>query len=106
MKHTLSVSEARKNIFEISKKVQASSTHFLLTENGRPCMVILSADEYESLIETREALEDIPDLVQQYGEVTRDLKSGKYKKYTQYGGTAPTKKVSAVHKTKRAKRAK
>ncbi len=105
MKHTLSVSEARKNIFEISKKVQTPSTHFLLTENGRPCMVILSADEYESLVETRETLEDIPDLVELYGQVTRDLKSGNYKKYAQYGGTAKTKKVSTVHKTKRAKRA-
>ncbi len=105
MKHTLSVSEARKNFFEISKMVQAPSTHFLLTENGRPCMVILSADEYESLVETRETLEDIPELVKLYAEVTRDLKSGNYKKYTQYGGVAQTKKVSTASKTKRTKRA-
>lgn len=93
MKYTLSVSEAQKNIFEISKKVQASSMHFLLAKNGRPCMVILSADEYNALIETHETLEDIPDLVQHYAEVTRDLKSGNYKKYVQYSGTARTSKI-------------
>jgi|SRR3989338_7947654 len=105
-KYIISVSEARRTIFNISRNVQAPSTRYLLTEKGKPRMVILSADEYDALVETREALLDIPDLQKLFVDVRRDIKTGNYKKYTNYGGNARSKKaVPTAHKTKRAKRA-
>ena len=80
-KTTLSISEARKRIFEIAEEVQKPNTHFTLTENGRPKAVIISVEEFESLVETIEVLRDFPDLQKDIEEVERDIASGAYKNY-------------------------
>ncbi len=54
IKNTLPISEARKNIFSIAKEVQHPSTYYTLTEKGRPRVVILSAEKFESLIQENE----------------------------------------------------
>lgn len=50
--------EARSNLTEILDELQARREHVLITRNGRPAAVLLSADEYESLEETLEILQD------------------------------------------------
>ena len=81
-KHTISISEARKRIFEIADEVQQPDTHYVLTENGKPKAVILSAEEFESLIETLEVMEEFPDLEKDIQEVERDIKSGAFENYS------------------------
>ncbi|MBI2410597.1 MAG: type II toxin-antitoxin system prevent-host-death family antitoxin [Candidatus Kerfeldbacteria bacterium] len=49
---TLSITEARKRIFDIAKFVQKGSQYSTLTEHGRACAVVISADEFDSWIET------------------------------------------------------
>ena len=51
-------SEARSNLTELLDDVEDRHEHVLITRNGRPAAVMLSADEYESLEETLEILED------------------------------------------------
>ena len=80
-KTTISISEARKRIFEIADAVQKPDVHFTLTENGRPKAVIMSAEEFESWKETIEVMRDFPDLQKDIDEVERDLKSGAYRHY-------------------------
>lgn len=75
---TLSISEARKRIFEIADEVQKPDTYFTLTENGRPKVVIISVEEFESLKETIEVLEDFPDLRKDVQEAERDFARGEY----------------------------
>ena len=59
---TLSISEARRRIFDIAKDVQTPTRYYTLTENGRPTAVIMSAEEFESWQETFEVLKDFPHL--------------------------------------------
>lgn len=59
---TLPISEARKNIFKIAKKVQKPAVYYTLTEKGRPKIVILSAEEFESWRETLEVMRVFPKL--------------------------------------------
>ncbi len=80
-KTTISISEARKRIFEIADAVQNPDTYYTLTENGRPKAVLMSAEEFESWRETLEIMEDCPDLYNDVKEIERDLKMGKYKTY-------------------------
>lgn len=80
-KTTLSISEARKNIFKIAEMVQKPAVRYTLTENGRPKAVVLSADEFESWQETLEVIKDFPDLEKDIKELEEDKKSGAYKKY-------------------------
>ena len=81
-KTTLSISEARKKIFKIAKDVQKPSTYYTLTEKGRPKVVLMSAEEFESWQETLEVLHEFPDLDKDIAEVDRAVKSGEYKKWT------------------------
>lgn len=57
-KYTLPISEARKKIFEIAEEVQKPGRHYTLTEKGRPKAVILSMEQYDSLMEDMEILSD------------------------------------------------
>ncbi|HLD60740.1 MAG TPA: type II toxin-antitoxin system Phd/YefM family antitoxin [Patescibacteria group bacterium] len=81
-KTTLSVSEARKQIFDIVDAVQAPGTVYMLTEKGRPKAVVMSATEFESWAETLEVMKDFPDLKKDIAEAERDYASGAYTKYT------------------------
>lgn len=77
-KRTLSISEARKRIFEIADEVQKPDTHYTLTENGRPKAVIISVEEFESLLETIEVLQEFPNLAKDIEEAERDFLRGDY----------------------------
>ena len=75
-KTTLPISEARKRIFEIAKKVQKPSTHYILTERGKPKVAFMSAEEFESWQETLEAIRDFPNLEKDIKEAEAEYKQG------------------------------
>lgn len=50
--------EARSNLTEILDDLERLQEHVLITRNGRPSAVLLSADEFEALEETLEILQD------------------------------------------------
>ena len=77
-KTTLPISEARKKIFEIAEKVQKPSTHYILTEKGRPKVAFMSAEEFESWQETLEVLRDFPGLEKDIKKAEREYKRGNY----------------------------
>ncbi|OGF23355.1 hypothetical protein A2Y83_01410 [Candidatus Falkowbacteria bacterium RBG_13_39_14] len=79
---TLPMTEARKRIFKIADEVQKQGRYYTITERGKPKMVLISAREFESLLETIEALRDLPDLKRDMEEVDSDIDSGAYKNYT------------------------
>lgn len=76
-KTTISISEARAKIFDIADNVQKASNYYTLTERGKPKAVIVSAKEFESYLETLEAIKDFPCLEKDIKEAERDLKEGK-----------------------------
>ena len=53
-----SLTDARDRLSEIVDSVASSNEAFTITKHGRPTAVILSYDEYESLIETLNVLSD------------------------------------------------
>jgi antitoxin YefM len=77
-KTTLSISEARKKIFEIAEKVQKPSTHYILTEKGRPKVAFMSAEEFESWQETLEVIRDFPNLEKDIKKSEREYERGSY----------------------------
>lgn len=80
-KTTLSISDARKKIFKISDEAQRGN-YYTLTEKGRPKVVIMSAEEFESWQETLEVMHEFPHLKKDMKEARRDYTSGRYKTYT------------------------
>jgi len=114
-KTTMPISEARKRIFEIAKEVQKPSNYYTLTEKGRPKVVLMSAEEFESWQETLEVMHEFPHLEKDIKEAEKEYKKGEYitleellekegfilsdKNKIKYG-------VSACHTKKSSKRAK
>lgn len=55
---TLPLTEVRDRLSEIVEDAAVNGTEWTITRHGRPVAVILSFDEYESLIETLNILSD------------------------------------------------
>ncbi|MHB1316383.1 MAG: type II toxin-antitoxin system Phd/YefM family antitoxin [Minisyncoccota bacterium] len=80
-KRTISISEARKRIFEIADEVQVPNKVYTLTADGKPKVVIMSAEEYESMIETMEVNRIFPDLDKEIAEVEEAFRTGEHKNW-------------------------
>ncbi|MBI4004806.1 type II toxin-antitoxin system Phd/YefM family antitoxin [Candidatus Roizmanbacteria bacterium] len=78
VKTTIPISTARKNIFTIADDVERSGARYILTENGRPKAVIISAEEFASWIETFEIAEQFPHLLQDIKQARRSYDKGRY----------------------------
>jgi len=78
---TLSISEARKRIFDIAEEIQKPGVYYTFTEKGKPKAVMMSAEEFESWAETLEVMRDFPDLKKDVDAVNRAVKTGAYKKW-------------------------
>jgi len=69
-------SEARSNLTELLDDLEERHEHVLITRNGRPSAVLLSADEFEALEETLEILQD-SDLMEALQCSDKDVKAGR-----------------------------
>ena len=81
IKNTLPVTEVRKKLFQIVEEVDKAGTHYIITEKGKAKAVIVSVEEFESLVETIEVMNEFPDLDKDIKEFEADIKSGRYKTY-------------------------
>ncbi len=77
-KTTLPISEARKKIFKIAERVQKPTTYYTLTEKGRPKVVVMSAEEFESWQETLEVMRALPNLEKDIKKAEREYRRGSY----------------------------
>ena len=55
---TLSLKELRPDLPRVIEQVDRKLDRFVITKRGRPVAVLLSADDYESLMETLDILAD------------------------------------------------
>ena len=83
-KTTLSISSARAKIFTLAEQVQKPGRVYTLTDKGVPKAVMLSAEEYESLLETLEVMRIFPHLDKDIKAAHRDYKKGDYISLDQY----------------------
>jgi prevent-host-death family protein len=81
MTKTLPLSEVKIKLSAIVAGIVRRSDEIIITRNGRPAAVLISADEYNSWKETQEIKRD-PDLMKQIRESEADYAAGRYKTYT------------------------
>ena len=55
---TLTASAAKEKFLSLVRKTNDFGSSYTITHNGKPCAVLLGADEYDGLIETLEILKD------------------------------------------------
>ena len=82
MVKTLSISKARGDLPNLVDKAKRLLHEYVITVNGSPAAVLISAAEYESWIETNEIMSD-PSLMKAIQEGERDIKNGNYVTFEQ-----------------------
>jgi antitoxin YefM len=75
MARTLPLSEAKARLSELVTEIERTDDELVITRNGRPAAVRVSADEFQSWRETHEIRRD-PDLMRQIRRGLRQLKGG------------------------------
>lgn len=78
MTYTLPLSEVKSKLSSIIAKLVRCSDEIIITRNGKPAAVLISADEYESWRETQEIKRD-PELMKQIRKGIADIQAGKIK---------------------------
>jgi antitoxin YefM len=72
---TKPLAEVRQDLSKIVEAAVSSHERFDITRNGKRAAVLLSADDYDSLLETLDVLADAP-LVQDVQRGLRDAEAG------------------------------
>ena len=73
---TLSLKELRPDLPRVIEQVDRKLDRFVITKRGRPVAVLLSADDYESLMETLDILAD-PKALASLRKGEADIRSGR-----------------------------
>lgn len=81
MTRTLPLSEVKIHLSKLVADVARREDEIIITRNGRPTAVLMSADEYESWRETQEIKRD-KDLMRQIQSSLKALEGGQKKRYT------------------------
>lgn len=77
MKNIISITEARSNIFDIAEKIQKPGNHYIFTENGKAKMAVMSAEEYDSLMEDLALAKD-PKFAAKIKKIEEEIARGEY----------------------------
>lgn len=80
MNKTISLKEARNRFSRIVEKVDRLSERYIVTKNGEPKAVVMSAGEYESWTETLELLSN-PKAVKALEQGIKEAKAGKFRSF-------------------------
>jgi len=82
MTHTLPITKARENLTNIVDNASKKLEEYIITVNGLPAAVIISAAEYESWKETNAILSQ-PGLLKAITDGESDIKKGKFVTFEQ-----------------------
>lgn len=74
---TITITQARHDIFDIAEKVQKPNNFYTLSVEGEPKVVMMSYDEFDSMMETIEILSD-PDIMADIKQAQEEYKKGDY----------------------------
>jgi prevent-host-death family protein len=81
----LPVTDVKRDLLPLIKKVQKLKESIAITRNGRPTAVLLSMEEYEGLLETIEILSD-PRLLKTLRKSRKELDAGKFVSHREVWG--------------------
>ncbi|MGH3275002.1 MAG: type II toxin-antitoxin system Phd/YefM family antitoxin [Streptosporangiaceae bacterium] len=73
---TTSLSDLKSHLSEYADRAQTQHEQFMITRNGRPAVVMVSADEWESLQETMFWLSQ-PGIHESLAEAEADIAAGR-----------------------------
>lgn len=88
IKTTLSATEVRNDFFDTLDQIERSGLPYTITKAGKPVVVMMSAEEYESWQETLDIMSD-PKAVKGIKEGLDDIKHNRTFSYKEIFGAMP-----------------
>ena len=85
MSKTIPLKEARQHLSSIVEEVGRLRERYVVTKNGTPRAVIMSADEFESWVETVEFMSK-PKTVKALERGLKEAKAGKFRSFKEVFG--------------------
>lgn len=76
MTHTITLKELRPELPKVVDAIDKKWERYVVTKHGKPAVVMLSIEDYESLMETLDILAD-PNAVKSLKQGEEDLRKGK-----------------------------
>ena len=76
MTHTITLKELRPDLPKVVEEIDKKWERYVITKHGKPSIVMLSIEDYESLMETLDILAD-PKAVKSLKHGEEDLRKGK-----------------------------
>lgn len=77
MAQMISVSKAKQKLLELTRRSHELGESFIILKDGEPMSAIVPFDEYESLLETLDILEDDPEILSKLKRAEKEIKRGK-----------------------------
>lgn len=77
MAQMISVSKAKQKLLELARRSHDLGESFIILKDGEPMSALVPFDEYESLLETLDILEDDPDILAKLKRAEREIKRGR-----------------------------
>lgn len=75
---TLTITQARHDLFKIADQVQRPNNYYTLSVEGEPKVVMMSYDEFGSIMETIDVMREFPNLKNEAKEAEEAYKKGNY----------------------------
>ena len=84
MNKTIPLKEARAKFSKLVDRVDQLSDRYIVTKNGTPKAVVMSAEEFESWVETLEFMSN-PKAVKALEQGLKEAKAGKFHSFKEIG---------------------
>lgn len=98
------ITEARKNLFEISQQAGKPGRVFRITQNGVPTVALISSGDLDALYETLDILSTHSGLARELATARRELKSGDVVEWNSIKHTYGIQDRPQKNSTKRARK--
>lgn len=76
MTHTITLKELRPDLPKVVEEIDKKWNRYIVTKRGKPSVVMLSIEDYESLMETLDILAD-PKMMKAIKKGEEDLRKGR-----------------------------
>ncbi len=76
MVNTVTLKELRPQLPQVINSIDGKLDRYIITKRGKPVVVMMSIDDYESLLETIDILSD-KEVMTRIKQATKEIKEGK-----------------------------
>lgn len=79
MAQLMTITKAKQQLLELARRNQELGESFIILKDGEPVSALLPFDEYESILETLDIIENEPDILKKLHRAEKEIASGHYK---------------------------